>query len=73
MYNMAQDQNNINNFALLQKAITKYYNSDKSLLSDATYDILETILKPLKNFKLVYQKMNINSAGIDIDIKLPRF
>ena len=30
---------------LLKKAINDYYNTDKPLLTDKTFDILETILK----------------------------
>lgn len=42
---------------LLIKAIDAYYNSDKPLLTDGTYDILETILREKNPSSIIFSKV----------------
>ena len=58
---------------LLKKAILDYYNTDKPLLSDKTFDILETILKERYPESELFKTIGAPIAILEDKVKLPYY
>jgi len=58
---------------LIIQAINDYYNTDKPLLSDNTFDILETILKEKKPNSKVFDKIGAPVINPEDAVKLPYY
>lgn len=58
---------------LLKKAINDYYNTDKPLLSDKTFDILETILKERYPDSELFKTIGAPIANLEDKVKLPYY
>ena len=55
---------------LLEKAIEAYYNTDTPLFTDATYDILESILREKKPTSEIFKKVGAPIANPEDAVKL---
>ena len=58
---------------LLKKAINDYYNTDKPLLTDKTFDILETILKERYPESELFKTIGAPIASLEDKVKLPYY
>ena len=58
---------------ILIQAINDYYNSDKPLLTDATFDILENILREKKPNSKVFDKVGAPVVNPEDAVKLPYY
>lgn len=58
---------------ILIQAINDYYNTDKPLLTDATFDILENILKEKKPNSKVFDKVGAPVINPEDAVKLPYY
>jgi NAD-dependent DNA ligase len=58
---------------VIKKAIEAYYNTDKPLFSDNTYDILETILREKKPDSDVFKKVGAEIPNEADKVKLPYY
>lgn len=58
---------------VLIQAINDYYNTDKPLLTDATFDILENILRQKKPNSKVFDKVGAPIANPEDKVKLPYY
>ena len=58
---------------ILTQAINDYYNTDKPLLTDATFDILENILKEKKPNSNIFDKVGAPVVNSEDAVKLPYY
>jgi len=58
---------------ILTQAINDYYNTDKPLLTDATFDILENILREKKPNSKVFDKVGAPVVNPEDAVKLPYY
>jgi len=58
---------------VLKKAINDYYNTDKPLLTDKTFDILETILKERYPESDLFKTIGAPIANSEDKVKLPYY
>ena len=58
---------------LLKKAINDYYNTDKPLLTDKTFDILETILKERYPEAELFKTIGAPIVNLEDKVKLPYY
>jgi NAD-dependent DNA ligase len=58
---------------ILIQAINDYYNTDKPLLTDATFDILENILREKKPNSKVFDKVGAPVVNPEDAVKLPYY